>query len=204
MLAKYEELGRLNKDDIKGFKIIKQEAFVSAGLTEDEMIKVLTRTVSEGLRNGKVMTDIITEIERNLTDEYKKYSTTVARTSASDFYNTGRMNLFNGNQVSPFIEAYQYTAIIDQATTEFCNSHDGQIIQKGSPELSTVNPPNHYNCRSLLVPVFLGESQDPDSFYYNYEKNKKMPAWGSRKNGNGISFDISKPSVRLPTKGFGG
>jgi hypothetical protein len=63
----------------------------------------------------------------------------------------------------------------------------------------------------------LGENEDPDSFYYNYEKRthtvevdgkqkkvKEFPVWGSRKNEQGKSFNIAKPEVRKPTKGFGG
>jgi SPP1 gp7 family putative phage head morphogenesis protein len=194
MLRKYAELGRLTKDDIEAFKLIKQQAFLNAGNTEVEMVETVQRTITEGIRNNKTTASIINEIERNMVDKYKKYSITVARTGASDYYNTGRMNLFNSNQVSPYIEAYQYIAIIDSATTDFCASHDGQIIQKGSPELSTINPPNHFNCRSLLTTIFLGENNDPDSYYYNYEKNKEMKPWGT-----GVKVDS-----RQPVKGFGG
>lgn len=191
-LEKYGELGKTTEFDGDTLKATSDKAYLNAGLTEEEMTKTVSGTVYEGIRSGKSTRDISQNITKFLSDQNKKYATTIARTSASDFYNQGRMNLMASKGVDPYIEAFQYTAVIDQSTTEFCASHDGQIMQKNDPALQTVNPPNHYNCRSLLVPVFLGESSDPDSFYYDYQN--KMQKWGT-----GVPVD-----ARTPAKGFGG
>ena len=59
-----------------------------------------------------------------------------------------------------FIEAYQYQAIIDNRTTLFCESHDGQVIKASDGELTFINPPNHFNCRSLITPIFVFEESE--------------------------------------------
>ena len=68
------------------------------------------------------------------------------------------MNFFSSKDVEPFIEAYQYQAILDAVTTQFCQEHDGQIIKSSDPNFATIVPPNHYNCRSTLVPIMVEET----------------------------------------------
>lgn len=192
LLRKYDELGKLTEWDGEGFKLIKDRAYINAGNTEKQMLENVSNTVYEGIRNNKTTKEISQNISKLLTDDLQKYKTTIARTGASDFYNSGRMNLFNSKSINPYITAYQYIAIIDNATTEFCLSHDEQIIQANDPQLSTINPPNHYNCRSILSPVFLGENQQADSYYYEWEDS--FSKWGT-----GVPVD-----ARTPAKGFGG
>ena len=55
-----------------------------------------------------------------------------------------------------------------------------------------MNPPNHYNCRSVLVPILVGESELEGNFFEDYQDNFKQ--WGV-----GVNADN-----RLPAKGFGG
>lgn len=49
-----------------------------------------------------------------------------------------------------------------------------------------------HNCRSMLNPVFITDIDDPNSYYYEYDK--KMPMWGTN-----ISANAAQPAV-----GFGG
>jgi SPP1 gp7 family putative phage head morphogenesis protein len=192
LLRKYDELGKLTEWDGEGFKLIKDRAYINAGNTEKQMLEKVGNTIYEGIRNNKTTKEITQNISKILTDDLQKYKTTIARTGASDFYNSGRMNLFNSKSINPYITAYQYIAIIDNATTEFCNAHDEQIIQANDPQLSIINPPNHFNCRSILSPIFLGENQQVDNYYYNWEEN--FSAWGT-----GVPV-----AARVPSKGFGG
>ena len=56
----------------------------------------------------------------------------------------------------------EYSAVIDDRTTPVCEELDGKIFLMGSPELDRLTPPNHFNCRSVLVPVVVGDSYDED------------------------------------------
>lgn len=87
---------------------------------------------------------------------------TIIRTNLSDAYNQGRVASYNDENVSDFIEALQYSAILDQRTTEFCRKYDKRIYEKNDQIWDSLIPPNHYNCRSLTIPVFAGDKYEED------------------------------------------
>ena len=201
ILAKEGALGKLTPDDISYLNQLQDQAFFITGDIEGRMVKNVYLAITEGLASGDTIATITSRIRSNLTSDLQKYGTTIARTNASDAFNTGRLNFFESQQVNKFIQAYQYSAIIDDATTEFCRSHDEQIIKANDPRVATVNPPNHFNCRSVLLPIMVGENEIQGSEFYRYEtqltntdsKNKVRP-WGT-----GVPAKES-----LPAKGFGG
>lgn len=45
----------------------------------------------------------------------------------------------------------QYIAILDRRTTELCNSLDGKIFPVDDPIWKRLYPPNHFNCRAVVV-----------------------------------------------------
>jgi len=185
---------KLSKEDISYLRTLRERAFFITGETEERILKIVQNTISEGIRSGTVARDIISKIETNLRGDRKQYALTIARTNMADSYNTGRMNEFMSDSIRPFVDAFQYQAILDNVTTEFCRKHDGQVIKKDDPALGTINPPNHFNCRSILVSILVGEDGESGPFQ-NWETNKKeFPTWGT-----GVPVDARKPA-----KGFGG
>jgi len=74
---------------------------------------------------------------------------TITRTLNSQAWNQARTSLFNQPELKGFIQSFEYSAILDNRTSEICNTNDGRIrVDWGS-----WTPPNHYNCRSLLSAV---------------------------------------------------
>jgi SPP1 gp7 family putative phage head morphogenesis protein len=191
-LKQYGSLGKLSAKDKKYLHNYRQKAFYLTGETEQKVINTVATTISSGIRNGLQASVIIAKIAEEISAEREKYAITIARTNSSEAYNSGRMNLFMDDKISPFIEAYQYSAIMDDVTTEFCAQHDGQIIYPSDPEFSTINPPNHYNCRSLLIPIMVGDKDNSNDYYNNYDKNFKTWGTGVTKEG------------RVQSKDFGG
>jgi SPP1 gp7 family putative phage head morphogenesis protein len=191
-LAKYGPLGKLNAADKAYLRQIRDRSFFLTGDIEQRILKDVHTYVMEGLDAGLSARTIINQIDNALTEDRKKYATTIARTNASDAFNSGRMNFFMSSDIRPLIEAYQYSAIIDNVTTLYCESHDGQVIYPNDPTFGTMQPPNHFNCRSLLIPIMTGEGNIPESPYYDYEK--ELDAWGTGVNNK----------YRLPAEGFGG
>jgi uncharacterized protein with gpF-like domain len=51
---------------------------------------------------------------------------------------------------------YEFVAIIDDYTTDQCEELDGMYFACDDP--SCPKPPLHYNCRSVLLPVFGDQS----------------------------------------------
>ena len=77
--------------------------------------------------------------------------------------NEARFALFEDPALEGLVVAYEYSAVLDDRTTAICESLDGAIyadnseVWTGSPRYI---PPNHYNCRSLLIPIFSTDQWD--------------------------------------------
>lgn len=56
---------------------------------------------------------------------------------------------------------FQYSAILDENTTDYCASLDGRVVEAWSPEFYAYMPPKHYNCRSVRVEILLDETFKP-------------------------------------------
>ena len=115
----------------------------------------------------------------------------VVRNNVAAEFNTGRMNFFTSDEASKYIEAYQYQAILDDGTTEFCAAHNNQVLLANDPQLGQITPPNHHGCRSTLVAILIGESEAGG--YFNDYKNKFEPF------GADVPAEATKPAT-----GFGG
>ncbi len=85
---------------------------------------------------------------------------TILRTNATEAFNQGRLTTVNDPKIKPFIRGMSYSAVIDSRTTEVCRFLDGKIFPVDEPDLQRLAPPNHHNCRSLLVPVTLDMTID--------------------------------------------
>lgn len=77
---------------------------------------------------------------------------TIVRTVRATALNEARLQRYQPLVDEGTIVAYQYSAILDGRTTALCMSLDETIFPVS--EAQYYNPPNHYQCRSLLVPVF--------------------------------------------------
>lgn len=78
---------------------------------------------------------------------------TAIRTTSFEAINEARYNVFSDPALDGFVEALEYSAILDDRTTEICSQLNGETFGIDSDVWSTFRPPNHFNCRSLLVPV---------------------------------------------------
>lgn len=171
-LKNFGDLGQLTDDDVEYLKQYRDMGFKVAGDMEDKLIKGIYNTLVEGFQADLKASEIVDQIKSFLDTDREQYATTIARTNASTAYNSGRMNLFSSDEVSDNIEAYEYSAIMDDATTEFCSDHNGEIIKVDDPELGRITPPNHFNCRSILIPVFTGDNELADGPYEGWEDSK--------------------------------
>ena len=81
------------------------------------------------------------------------YLNTLVRTNTFEALNEARYDEFTDPALADFVLALEYSAILDDRTTEICTELDGSVWADDSPNWDTYRPPNHYNCRSVLVPV---------------------------------------------------
>jgi SPP1 gp7 family putative phage head morphogenesis protein len=88
------------------------------------------------------------------------YLDTLSRTNLFEAMNEARYAEFTDPNLSGFVQALEYSAVMDDRTTEICTALDGSIYADDSPEWDNYRPPNHYNCRSILIPITTADGWD--------------------------------------------
>ena len=78
---------------------------------------------------------------------------TAVRTGSFEAINEARFSTFTDPTLDGFVEALEYSAILDSRTTRICRHMDGRVYPIDSPVWDKWRPENHFNCRSILVPV---------------------------------------------------
>jgi SPP1 gp7 family putative phage head morphogenesis protein len=85
---------------------------------------------------------------------------TVMDTAMSSAWNAARMEQYrllenpDGTGMTDIV-AYEFLAVEDEHTTDTCMDLNGKVFSVDDPSLPL--PPLHYNCRSVLLPVFGNE-----------------------------------------------
>ena len=172
-----------SKIDIKRLDFIandyyKLNAFKITGDLSDALQKIVENEILNGARYGKSLPEVeqaiyLSAAQKGLVSELtasqmldentlgslvasSRLRTTI-RTGTFDAINTARDAYFSDPALGDFVRAYEYSAILDSRTTEICRHLDEDNAGDHSKEWYSENagfkPPNHFNCRSLLVPV---------------------------------------------------
>lgn len=95
---------------------------------------------------------------------------TILRTNATDAYNQGR--LAEARELDDLVQGMLYSAILDQRTSVICSTLDGKVFRMDDPELSRFAPPNHFNCRSVLVAIPIGVEVERKTLVSGADKGK--------------------------------
>lgn len=161
-VAKFVDDNSLMPDQL--LDILKAESFKVVGDYSTDITKKARNIILQGMKDGLGEGDIVSLLRDELSQYTERWLATVIRTKTTEIYNDGRKSFWDSDQFSnQVIEAYQFSAILDDRTTDVCRELDGKIFDRGD-FLNTITPPLHLNCRSLLVPVtrFEPYKEDPD------------------------------------------
>jgi len=120
---------------------------------------------------------------------------TIVRTNTSSYLNRGRYLEQTAPELTGVVTALQYSAILDDRTTYFCQEHDGEIIDIKDPRVEQIYPPNHYNCRSLMVSIFLDEQYNTDWGNKPQSRTDAQEAYSSPADGFGGVGRVTIPKV---------
>lgn len=159
------------------WKVFRYKFFWLSLINDVKIIEKIKNSLSEAIENGIPQREWIVEYLDEL--EMKSYyAETVFRTNLTSHYNLGILN-------SHDVEYFEYVAILDGRTTPICQKLNGKIFKKTD---TRILPPNHYNCRSVVVPTLL-PLQEPVNvdkiirpfqefadFLYNIELTEIPPA----------------------------
>lgn len=157
-----------------------QKSFKVAGKLTEDAIAIIQNEINNGMKGGKTFEQIETSIYRSMGAEgflseadYKAALgsaldpnlvnpqariDTMLRTNGFEAVNEARFSYFTDPQLDGFVEALEYSAIMDGRTTQICQHLDGKTYSAGAETWETHRPPNHFNCRSLLIPVTKADS----------------------------------------------
>lgn len=82
---------------------------------------------------------------------------TVYRTTVQTAYAAGRAQANDDPAVKEILWGYEFSAVMDDRTTEICQSLDGMRLPVDDPEWEGREPPCHFGCRSTRIEVFKGD-----------------------------------------------
>jgi len=151
---------------------IKQKGYTLAGDISSATKKTINNILLEGVKVSKTAEETkqaiykALEADGMLTEEAVEEALgtttvkstnarieTAVRTTSFEAINEARYNFFSDPELAGFVEALEYSAVLDDRTTEICSQLNGETYGIDSDVWSTFRPPNHFNCRSLLIPV---------------------------------------------------
>lgn len=142
--------------------IIEAESFKLVGDYSVNISNKMRNKLVQGIKNGVNERDLLKELRELGEEETDKWLKTVIRTKTTEMFNRGRKSFFDNDEFAKqIIEAYQFSAVMDDRTSEICRSLDGKVYEKGE-FINHIVPPLHFNCRSLLVPITKFEDYEVD------------------------------------------
>ena len=81
----------------------------------------------------------------------------IARTEITRADTLGRLTSMKQNDD---VIGVEFSAILDDRTTEICSERDGLMMRLDDPRLPENTPPLHVQCRSILAPVTIYDAPD--------------------------------------------
>ena len=131
-------------------KVLKLTAYNNTEKITSQILSIFQDNLKSGLLNGltakQVYYNTIQQIEnKNITDAQVK---TLLRTAATDSYNLARMEV-----LTDVTYGWEYSAVLDEVTTQQCRLLNGTVYRKDDPIVEKIRPANHYGCRSILVSI---------------------------------------------------
>jgi SPP1 gp7 family putative phage head morphogenesis protein len=145
--------------------LLEQESFKIVGDYVAQVTKKGKNIIVQGIKDGVSEQELTRQVRELMTDESESWIATVVRTKTTEVMNDARKAYWENDPIaSQLVEAYQYSAIIDERTSEVCSELDGQIFDRGD-FIDRLTPPLHFNCRSVLVPVTRYENYKDDEDY---------------------------------------
>ena len=158
--------------------IYNRKAFTVTGIEKERILADVKIQIEKGMARGAS----VKQVMRAIDDVFEKYRAsgeiidgalsrpwrleTIARTNLGEAYNAGRLSAFESPGVAEHMEAYEYASVLDERTTDFCVDYDGFSRPVNDAIWESIWPPNHYNCRSVVVPIVKGDT---------WERTEKRP-----------------------------
>lgn len=188
----FKDKGLIVSSKIKKATVLaKQDAFFVTGVENEAILSQSKKIIMRGIKRGDQRWT-----EKELKRLFNRYLSTgevtdaklgqewrvrqIARENFNRAMNDGRRAYFQDPDVENFILAYEWSSVIDDATTDYCEKMDERVLRK--EELDAEGwPPADHGCRSVVVAVTEGEEF----------KFMKIPTTINRGVGFGMSVGVA-------------
>lgn len=164
---------------------LRSSAFYITGLIADHIINEAKGIILNGIKTGEASSTIAAKLleaflpyigDDTVLRDAKVLTPhrleTIVRTNTTAAYNHGRLTEFMDPDLLPFLKGVRYSAILDERTTPVCDHLHGKVFKPSDKDLEALLPPNHFNCRSVIVPVVAGEKIEQSEFITPSEVGK--------------------------------
>lgn len=134
-------------------RIVEAEAFKNVGDYSIEVTKKGKNVLLDGIKTGLSESQILKAMKDDMFGSSERWIDTVVRTKTTEIYNSARKTYWETDAIAKeIVEAYEFSAIMDDRVSDVCAELDGKVFEKGD-FIDKITPPLHFNCRSLLVPI---------------------------------------------------
>tara|TARA_Y100000310_G_scaffold72045_1_gene68039 strand:+ start:20070 stop:22451 length:2382 start_codon:yes stop_codon:yes gene_type:complete len=148
-------------------KVFAEKSFKITGDLTEEMVSKAKQVILNGIQNELSVDEMIEQLQEVLPTLVGKIDEetgqidqnersrleTIVRTNVLDAFNQARMSVFTDPDLDNFVEALQFSAILDSRTTEICRRYDGRIFSLDDQIWKALQPPLHFSCRSVLIAI---------------------------------------------------
>jgi SPP1 gp7 family putative phage head morphogenesis protein len=134
--------------------VIEKETYNFVGDYEYGILKRVRTELIAATKDGRSLSSVLDILDKDLKQMSETQIERFARTKHTEVMNNARVEFFDSTGV---VQGYQYSAVLDDATSEICRGLHGKTFVAGDEPI----PPMHFNCRSILVPITKYESFKP-------------------------------------------
>lgn len=176
-IKQFAEAGSPNYIPTLAIQALRDKAIEIAGTINNVVIDAVKKSLTKSLEVGDSTQAAVDRLDKKLKplvgrpgvtldaeDLTPHRLETIVRTESTFAYNQGRLVEGRRKGIVDNMRGFQYSAILDSRTSPVCQSLDGKIFKIGDASLDTLRPPNHHNCRSILVPVTVFDDVADEDF----------------------------------------
>lgn len=132
----------------------------AGGLVRSKVADAVAEAIKRGdhvSKGAALIRDAMTA--SGVTPQNPYLAETLYRTSLQESYAAARWQANQDPEIQEILWGYEYAATLDDRTTDLCLDIDGTRRKKADPFWERFTPPNHWNCRSSIIEIFIGDAE---------------------------------------------
>ena len=148
-------------------------------VTQDNHARQLNVLIGSGVSQGKSVASMVRDIATKNSKLTKGQLKNAVFTSVTEARAAARHESFKKLEKSGVIDGYEYVAVLDSRTTEYCRDHDNLKYWKSIEDIQNkINV--HWHCRSVFVPITKSTNVESRASQFGPVPNESYGEWFSK------------------------